>query len=99
MKEKTVSIHEKIKNLALCAMFASLIAVCAWVSIPMTVPFTMQTFAVFVAAGALGGKLGTVAALSYIAMGAVGVPVFAGFRGDTACFWVPPGDISSAFWG
>ena len=29
------------------AVFAGLMAICSWISIPTTVPFTMQTFAVF----------------------------------------------------
>ncbi|MBS1401888.1 MAG: biotin transporter BioY [Oscillospiraceae bacterium] len=71
----------KTKDLALCALFAALIAVCAWISIPATVPFTLQTFAVFAALGLLGGKRGTVAVAVYLLLGAVGLPVFAGFQG------------------
>ena len=47
----------------------------------MTVPFTLQTFAVFLAVGVLGGKRGSLAVLIYILLGAVGIPVFAGFSG------------------
>ncbi|MGM9671547.1 MAG: biotin transporter BioY [Oscillospiraceae bacterium] len=71
----------KTKDLALCALCAALIAVCAWISIPATVPFTLQTFAIFAALGLLGGKRGTVAVAVYLLLGAVGVPVFAGFQG------------------
>ena len=71
----------KTKDLALCALFAALIAVCAWISIPATVPFTIQTFAIFAALGLLGGKRGTVAVAVYLLLGAIGVPVFAGFQG------------------
>lgn len=71
----------KTKDLALCALFAALIAVCAWISIPATVPFTLQTFATFAALGLLGGKRGTVAVAVYLLLGAIGVPVFAGFQG------------------
>jgi len=63
------------------ALFAVLITVCAWISIPLTVPFTMQTFAVFASSGLLGGRRGTFAVLVYILMGAVGLPVFHGFTG------------------
>ncbi len=98
-KEKAMLRNEKVKNLALCAMFASLIAVCAWISIPMTVPFTLQTFAVFVAASVLGGKLGTISALVYIAMGAVGVPVFAGFTGGYGVLIGPTGGYIVGFLG
>ena len=65
-----------------CALFAALMAVCAWLSIPTPdIAFTMQTFGVFLALGVLGGKWGTVSILIYLALGAVGMPVFSGFRG------------------
>jgi biotin transport system substrate-specific component len=63
------------------AMFAVLMAVCSWISIPTVVPFTLQTFGVFMAVGLLGGKRGTLSVLIYILLGAVGVPVFAGMTG------------------
>ena len=71
----------KTKDLALCALFAALIAVCAWISIPATVPFTLQTFARGGGGGGGGGKRGTVAVAVYLLLGAIGVPVFAGFQG------------------
>ena len=45
------------------------------------VPFTMQTFAVFLALGLLGGRRGTYAVLVYLLLGMIGIPVFSGFRG------------------
>ena len=73
----------RFRTLDLCyiALFAVLIAVCAWISLPFTVPFTLQTFAVFAALCTLGGKRGTFAILTYLSLGAVGLPVFAGFKG------------------
>lgn len=73
--------HQKIVAMVQIALFAAIIAVCSWIQIPMTVPFTMQTFAVFCALATLGGKGGTISVLIYIVLGAVGVPVFAGFTG------------------
>ncbi len=63
------------------ALFAVLIAVCSWITIPMAVPFTMQTFGMFMAVEVLGGKKGSLAVLVYILLGAAGIPVFAGFSG------------------
>ena len=44
------------RDLCFCAIGAALIAVCAWISIPADVPFTLQTFAIFAVCGLLGGK-------------------------------------------
>ncbi len=68
-------------DLAYIGMFVALMAICSWINIPMTVPFTLQTFAVFAAVAMLGLWRGTIAVLVYIILGAVGVPVFAGFSG------------------
>lgn len=80
-----------------CAMFAALIAVCSWIAIPATVPFTLQTFGVFCAVGALGGARGTAAVAVYIALGAVGAPVFSGFRGGISALVGPTGGYIAGF--
>ena len=88
----------KTYDLAYVAVFAVLIAICSWISIPMTVPFTLQTFGVFMAVGVLGGKRGSLAVLVYILLGAIGVPVFAGFfREDLVFFLTIPAVTSSDF--
>ena len=66
-------------DLVYIALGAVLITICSWISIPTTVPFTMQTFAVFFVLSALGGKRGTVSIIVYVLLGAFGVPVFAQF--------------------
>lgn len=71
----------KVRDLAWIALGAALLAVGAWISIPLTVPVTMQTMAVFTTAALLGRRRGTLAVLVYLLLGAVGVPVFSGFRG------------------
>lgn len=72
---------EKTRDIAYIAFFAVIIAVCSWISIPTVVPVTLQTFAIFLTVGVLGGKRGSLAVLVYILLGCVGVPVFAGFSG------------------
>ena len=71
----------KAYDLVLIALFAALMALCAWVTVPYAVPFTMQTFGVFLALLLLGGKRGTICMAVYLLLGAVGLPVFSGFRG------------------
>ena len=66
-------------DLVYIALGAVLIAICSWISIPTTVPSTMQTFAVFFVLSTLGGKRGTAAIIVYVLLGAVGIPVFAQF--------------------
>ena len=67
-------------DLVYVAIGAALITVCAWITIPTTVPFTLQTFGVFAVLLLLGGVRGTMSVLVYILLGAVGVPVFSGFN-------------------
>lgn len=77
MKQK-ISVRD-MTRIALCT---ALIAVCAWISIPIgDIPITLQTFGVFAALCILGGRNGTISILVYILLGAVGLPVFAGFSG------------------
>ncbi|MCR5431091.1 MAG: biotin transporter BioY [Lachnospiraceae bacterium] len=68
-----------VADMAFMAIGAVLIAICSWISIPVVVPFTLQTFAVFLLIMLLGGMKATVSVLIYILLGAVGLPVFAGF--------------------
>lgn len=79
----TEMVRQKSKtyDMVYIGIFTVLIAICSWISIPMTVPFTLQTMGVFLTVGILGGKRGTLAVLVYILLGAIGVPVFAGFTG------------------
>lgn len=59
---------------------AAAVAVAARASVPLPgtpVPVSLQTLAVVVVGGLLGLRRGTVALLTYLALGAVGLPVFA----------------------
>lgn len=67
------------REIVLIAMFSAVMAVCSWISVPTTIPFTLQTFGVYCALLILGGKKGFFSILVYILLGAVGMPVFSGF--------------------
>ena len=71
----------KTYDMAYIGIFTVLIAICSWISIPIEIPFTLQTFAVFLSVAILGGKRGTLSVIVYVLLGAIGVPVFAGFTG------------------
>lgn len=86
-----------VRKMTLCAFFAALMAVCAWIGVPLgDTVFTMQTFGIFLTLGLLGGSWGTVSILCYLLLGAVGVPVFSAFRGGVGAILGPTGGY---LWG
>lgn len=60
-------------------IFAVLLMICSWLSIPFVIPITLQTFGVFLTILCLGGKQGTWTILIYLLLGAVGIPAFSSF--------------------
>ncbi len=91
MKKSTIY---KTAQVALMAVF---IAVCAWITIPSPVPFTMQTFGVYLTLLLLGGKRGTASILLYILLGAVGLPVFSSFGSGAGYLLGPTGGYIFGF--
>ena len=85
------------KEICLCAAACALMAVGAWISVPATVDFTLQTFAVALVACCLGPKLAIVSAAVYLLLGAVGAPVFAGFSGGISVLLGPTGGYIVGF--
>ena len=77
----TANTQSKVRDMAYIALTAAFMSICAWISVPATVPFTLQTFAVFLCAAVFGSKCAGIAILVYIMLGAIGLPVFSGFRG------------------
>lgn len=71
------------KGIVLSGMFAAILAAISQISIPMPtgVPITIQLFGVALVGVVLGWRLGLFSTLVYILIGAVGLPVFSGFRG------------------
>ncbi len=68
----------RLRHVVLIVAGALVVALSAQVVIPMQpVPFTGQTFGVLIVGGALGFRRGALALLLYIALGALGLSVFA----------------------
>jgi biotin transport system substrate-specific component len=70
-----------LRDLMLITVGALFVAILAQVKIPLPftpVPLTGQTFAVLLVAAVLGSKRGAASMAFYIALGAFGLPVFAG---------------------
>ena len=61
-------------------IFTFLTAAGAWIEIPTKpIPFTLQTFFVLLTAAYLGAKKSAISQLTYLSLGAIGLPVFSGF--------------------
>ena len=86
-KNKATKNRAFIYDLVLISISAALITVCSWISIPLgPVPFTLQTLGILAVMLTCGGRRGTLSILVYLAIGACGVPVFAGFKGGITAF-------------
>lgn len=87
----------KVRNSVLTALLAAALCVMAPLAVPMSpIPMTLATLGVYLAAGLLGPWRGAAAVGLYLLLGAVGVPVFAGF---TAGFPVLFGVTGGFLWG
>ena len=87
-----------VKDIVIAGMFSAIIAVLSIISIPTPfgIPVTLQTFAIALCGYVLGWKLGLFSTTIYILVGAIGLPVFAGFSsGFGALFGMTGGFI----WG
>ena len=83
-----------ISYLLLAALMAAVCAVCSWISIPLPftpVPINLGTLAVFLAAGILGWKYGSISVIVFVLLGAAGLPVFHGFTGGMGIITGPTG--------
>lgn len=78
-EEQEKSSKLKTIDIAYIGLSVALIAICSWISIPLTVPITLQTMGICLISGLFGWKKGTLATVVYIILGAIGVPVFSGF--------------------
>lgn len=68
-------------DVAIITAGAALTAIAAQIQIPMfPVPMTLQTFSVLLVAAALGAGRASLSMTLYLALGAIGLPVFAGAK-------------------
>lgn len=88
----------KLRSMIITALFAAIIGVLAQITIPLPlVPITGQTLAIGLAATILGSRYGTLSAILYLVIGAVGVPVFAEFSGGISKIFGPTGGYLVGF--
>ncbi len=80
------------KSMILCGVFAAFICVFSVMTIPIgPVPVSMGIFGIMLSAAVLGTKKGCSSVFIYILLGAVGLPVFSGFRGGIQMLLGPTG--------
>ena len=87
----------KTRDMAYIGLAVALNAICAFITVPATVPFTLQIFGIFFTLSFLGGKRGALAVWLYLLCGAVGLPVFSGFRGGFSVLLSGTGGFIMAF--
>ena len=97
MMERTKTTQLNVRDLTVMGMMTALMAVCAWITIPFTIPFTLQTFGVFITLRLLGGRKGTAVIALYILLGIAGVPVFSGFGAGIGVLAGPTGGYIAGF--
>lgn len=82
----------KVKTMVICAIFAAILCVFSALTIPIgPVPISMGILGVMLTAIILGPKKGTIAVIVYILLGAVGLPIFSGFKGGFQVLLGPTG--------
>ena len=96
MHTTAVSAKIDVQTLTRAALCTALIAICSWISIPAAVPFTLQTFAVFLTCE-LMGSAAILPVLLYLLLGSIGVPVFAEFSGGLGTLLGPTGGYIVGF--
>ena len=86
-----------IRNMVLISLGAVLMAIGAWITIPFAIPFTMQTFVLYLLLDLYGGRRGSISFVLYLALGLVGIPVFSGFKSGIPALLGPTGGFLFGF--
>lgn len=85
------------QRIARCGLSCALLAVSAWVSIPLgPVPFTLQTLVLAMLPGVLAPREAVLTVATYLVLGGVGLPVFSNMMGGIGVLLGPTGGF---LWG
>ncbi len=88
----------KTKDLTLMGLMTAFISVSAQIAIPLgMVPFTLQTTLILMAGLILGSRRGLITCIIYMLVGAIGIPVFAGFSGGLDTIFLQTGGFIMSF--
>ena len=88
----------RARSVAFCGLSIALLTVSAWVTVPLgPVPFTLQTMMLAFLVLAFPPREALISVFGYLAIGAVGLPVFSGMRGGLAALLGPTGGFLIGF--
>ena len=95
MKKQDLTVRSMVR----IAMATAVLSALSVLQIPMPsgVPLTLQTFAVALCGYVLGAWAGAGSVALYVAIGTVGIPVFAGMKGGIAVLVGPTGGFLFGF--
>lgn len=86
--------NSKTRNLTLTALMTAVICILSIISIPLPftpVPFSLGVLGIMLSSSLLGWKRGLIAVAIFLAIGSVGIPVFAGFSAGVGILAGPTG--------
>jgi biotin transport system substrate-specific component len=90
--------QKELQQWVLCALFTAFMIVGAQTTIPLPlVPFVLTDFFIILAGLVLGSRWGAMSVVLYLLLGAIGLPVFAGFSGGYHHFFGPTGGYLVGF--
>lgn len=88
----------RAESIAYCGLSIALLTVSAWVTVPLgPVPFTLQTMMLVFVVLLLPPREALVSVFGYLALGALGAPVFSGMKGGLASLLGPTGGFIVGF--
>ncbi|MDN5309009.1 MAG: biotin transport system substrate-specific component [Methanolobus sp.] len=89
-----------VRKMAMASLFTALIAVGAFIRIPVLispVPITLQVLFIFLAGAMLGARWGSMSVMIYLLLGIIGLPVFSGGSSGIGVLFGPTGGYLVGF--
>lgn len=90
---KNLNIFDIVK----ISLMTVIIVLCGWITVPAPVPFTMQTFGIYMAVMLIESKNAFISVILYILLGLAGLPVFSGFASGLGHLLAPTGGYILGF--
>lgn len=85
------------KEIAYMGLITALLIISSWISVPLVIPFTLQIMAVAYSILHFRNLKSLIPLVVYIALGAMGLPVFSGFKGGIGVIMGPTGGFIFGF--